>query len=193
MKLRIFLKIFIGSFYGLILILSAQLQAQENDNGTPTTLSGEGASIDTVKTSTTESDWLPTTSLYLELGGKVLYSLNVDFRKRENFAFSIGASYIREDADSNEHAQSMFFPSVMGYYLTGKSHRIELGGGLCPGFGSSEGLAAMAVYGVAGYRYQKKKGLIFRVGFTPFITIPVSKDDSFGVVPWAAISLGYSF
>jgi hypothetical protein len=49
----------------------------------------------------------------------------------------------------------------MGYYLTGKRHRLELGGGLCPGFGSSEGLAAMAIYGNAGYRYQKKKGLIF--------------------------------
>lgn len=166
-------------FFGIILALSFQLQAQEKGIGIPMT---------------TEAEWLPATSLYIELGGRVLYSLNIDFRRRENFALGIGASFIKEDADNSEmDSQSMFFPSVMGYYLGGKRHRLELGGGLCPGIGSSEGLAAMALYGTVGYRIQKKKGLIFRVGFTPFLAIPVSKDDSFAVVPWAAISLGYSF
>lgn len=189
-----FLKILKRSFFGFILFLSVQLQAQENDSGTPAAFSGQNASIDTVMTTSAEHGWLPTTSLYIELGGKVFYSLNVDFRKKENFALSVGASYFKEDGgDSTEQAQSMIFPNVMAYYLTGKRHRLELGGGLCPGFGSSEGLAAIAVYGNVGYRYQKKKGLIFRIGFTPFIGIPVSKDDSFVVMPWAAISLGYSF
>lgn len=166
-------------FFGIILSLSIQMQAQENDTVTPTT---------------TESDWLPSTSLYIELGGRVLYSLNIDFRKRENFALGIGASFNKEDANnSEEDSQSIFFPSVMGYYLGGKRHRIELGGGLCAGIGSSEGLAAMALYGVAGYRIQKKKGLIFRIGFTPFIGIPVSEGDNPAIVPWAGISLGYSF
>jgi hypothetical protein len=36
--------------------------------------------------STIASEWLPTTAVYLELGGKVLYSLNVDFRRKETFA-----------------------------------------------------------------------------------------------------------
>jgi hypothetical protein len=194
METGMLLKILKRSFSGLILFLSVQMQAQEKDNGTPLTLSEENARKDTVTTLAKESEWLPTTSIYIELGGRVLYSLNVDFRKRENFALCIGASYFKEgDGDSNEYSQSMFFPSVMGYYLGGKRHRLELGGGLCAGFGSSQGFAAMALYGSAGYRYQKKKGLIFRVGFTPFLTIPISEDDSFAVIPWAGISLGYSF
>lgn len=193
MKPRIFLEIFTAFFSGLILILSDQVQAQKYDNGNPTTFIGEGIRKDTIKSSITDSVWLPTTSLYFELGGKVFYSLNVDFRKRENFALSIGASYFKEDGDSNEISQSMLFTSVMAYYLGGKRHRLELGGGLCPGFGTSEGLKAMAVYGNVGYRYQKKKGLIFRVAFTPFIGIPASTDGNLVVMPWAAISLGYSF
>ena len=176
-----------------LIVCSVQIQAQVKDNGTPTTLFAENASIDTIKTSATKSEWLPTTSVYLELGGKIFYSLNVDFRKRESFALSVGASYFKEDANSDAESQSMLFTSVMGYYLTGKRHRLELGGGLCPGFGSSDGFAAMAIYGNVGYRYQKKKGLIFRVAFTPFVGIPVSEDGSFTVMPWAAISLGYSF
>jgi hypothetical protein len=191
METRKFVRIFVKSLLGSILLLSLQSQAQENE--VPMIPFAQDAGKDTVKTSASESGWLPTTSLYLELGGKVFYSLNVDFRKKENLAFSLGASYFPEDGNSDTESQSMIFTSVMGYYLTGKRHRIELGGGLCPGFGTSEGLAAMAVYGNAGYRYQKKKGLIFRVAFTPFMGIPVSKDDSFVVMPWAAISLGYSF
>lgn len=193
METRTFVKIVVISFFGFIFFLSVQMQAQEKVNITPASLPGQNESIDTVKTFTAESDWVPTTSLYFELGGKVLYSLNVDFRKRENFALSVGASYIVEDGNSDVESQSMIFTSVMGYYFTGKRHRLELGGGLCPGFGSSDGFAAMAVYGNVGYRYQKKKGLIFRVAFTPFVGIPVSEDGSFTVMPWAAISLGYSF
>ncbi len=189
-----FLRIFKRFFFGIILFLSFQIQAQVIDKGTLTTTSGENAGNDTIRKLTEGTDWLPTTSLYIELGGKVFYSLNADFRKKKNFALSIGASYLKEEENnSHKYAQSMFFPSVMGYYLGGKRHRLELGGGLCAGIGSYQGLAAMALYGGAGYRYQKKKGLIFRIGFTPFITIPVSEDDNFGVVPWAGISLGYSF
>ena len=194
MEPKKFLKILLRSLLGFVLLLSIQLQAQEKDNGTPATHAGENAGNDTVMTPAAASEWLPTTSLYIELGGRVWYSLNVDFRKRENFAFGIGVSYFIENkGDSVESSQSMIFPSVMGYYLGGKKHRIELGGGLCPGFGSSEGFTAMALYGSAGYRYQKKKGLIFRVAFTPFLAIPLSDEDSFAVIPWAGISLGYSF
>ncbi len=182
------------SLYGFVLFLSVQLQAQEKDNETPLKFAVENARHDTVIAPAAASEWLPTTSLYVELGGRVLYTLNADFRRREKFAFSIGASYNKEDNDdSAKSSQSIIFPSVMGYYLGGKKHRIELGGGLCPGFGSAEGFAAMAIYGSAGYRIQKKKGLIFRIAFTPFLTIPLSDEESFSVIPWAGISLGYSF
>lgn len=194
MKTGMYLKILKRSILGFILFLTLQLQAQEKDNGTLTTLSGENASKDTVKTFTTESEWLPAYSLYIELGGKLWYSLNIDFRKRENFALSIGISYLEdEDANTKEYYQSLFNPSVMCYYLGGERHRFELGGGLSSLIGSSQGLTAMMLHGVVGYRYQKKKGLIFRAGFTPFITIPIAEDVNSGVFPWAGVSLGYSF
>ena len=117
-------------------------------------------------------------------------SLNVDFRKRENQAISIGVSYWW---DTEEHAQSIFIPSVMGYYLCGKRHRLELGGGLGPFIGTYLGLGSMMLFGNVGYRYQKKKGLIFRIGFTPFMSIPIAEDVRFVVLPWAGISFGYSF
>lgn len=173
------------------LLLQFHSTAQENLTSGLNAI--EAAPMDTTKCNAAESEWIPTTALYLELGGKVLYSLNVDFRRKENFAISAGVSYYKEEGDSETISQAVIFTSVMGYYLTGKRHRLELGGGLCPGFGTSEGLAAMAVYGNIGYRYQKKKGLIFRAAFTPFVGIPLSKDDNYTVMPWAGISLGYSF
>ena len=188
-----FLKKLLLTFPEVIFLLAIESVAQET--GSPAINEGRVNRADTAITSAIASEWLPTTAVYLELGGKVLYSLNVDFRKKEDFAFSAGASYYKEDGDTDTavDSQSMLFASVMGYYLTGKQHRLELGGGICPGFGSSEGLAAMAIYGSVGYRYQRKKGLIFRVAFTPFVGIPVGKDDHISVIPWAAISLGYSF
>jgi len=178
------------SFFGFIIFVSVQLQAKENDNGTLKTFLGEHARKDTLKTFTMESDWSPTTSLYIELGGKFLPSLNVDFRKRENFAISIGTSYW---LDAEENKQSMFLPSVMGYYLSGKRHRLELGGGLGPFIGTYTGLTSIMLFGNVGYRYQKKKGLIFRIGFTPWMAIPIAEDASFMALPWAGISFGYSF
>lgn len=186
-----FLKKLLLTFPEAIILLAMASPAQET--GSSAIIAGRANRADTVMASAIESDWVPTTAVYLELGGKVFYSLNVDFRRKETYAFSVGASYFIEDGSSDTESQSMLFTSVMGYFLTGKRHRLELGVGLCPGFGSSEGLAAMAIYGNVGYRYQKKKGLIFRLAFTPFVGIPVAKDDAVTVMPWAAVSLGYSF
>jgi hypothetical protein len=183
-------KILIKSFFGLIIFFSVQLQAKENDTGTITTTLEKHAGKDTLKISTIESDWFPTTSLYIELGGKFIPSINVDFRKRENAAISIGISYWQ---DSEEHKQSLFIPSVMGYYLCGTRHRLELGGGLGPFIGTYKGLASMMFFGDVGYRYQKKKGLIFRIGFTPCLGIPIAEGVRFMAFPWAGISFGYSF
>jgi hypothetical protein len=79
METRMFFRILKRSFFGFILFLSVQIQGQEKDNGTLTATSGENTDKDTVGTFTTESDWLPTTSLYIELGGRVLYSIKERF------------------------------------------------------------------------------------------------------------------
>jgi len=49
------------------------------------------------------------------------------------------------------------------------------------------------VHGIIGYRYQKKKGLLFRVGFTPMLEIPLTNEGSYAVIPWVGLSMGYSF
>lgn len=161
---------------GLIIFLSFQLQAKANDE-------------DSLNTVNKEAEWFPTTSLYFELGGKFFPSLNVDFRKRENFAVSIGIGFWK---DSEEHEQLIFSPSVNAYFLFGKRNRIELGGGTGTFLSTYEGLASLLVFGNVGYRYQKKKGLFFRLGFTPFIGIPVNDKSRFLATPWAGLSFGYS-
>lgn len=162
---------------GFAILFSVQLQGQEINN-------------DTLKTLNKESNWIPTTSLYIELGGKFFPSINVDFRKKENFALCIGTSFW---FDAEGHKQLLILPSVNGYYLGGKRHRLEIGGGLGPFIGTYMGLSSIELIGNIGYRYQKKKGLIFRIGFTPLMAIPISKDARFMAIPWAGISLGYSF
>ena len=177
-----FSKILKSSLFGFVLFLSAQLQAQEKDNGTPAALSTENAIIDTVNSFTPESEWLPVTSVYVEFAGKGWLSLNVDFRRKEWYAISIGAALFEEGVG----------PNVMGYYFGGKRHRLELGGG-ASGIIEDGGFNSIMVHGVIGYRNQKKKGLIFRAGVTPMFEIPFTDDGKYVFIPWAGISLGYSF
>jgi len=138
----------------------------------------------------TKPDWNSTTSLYFELGGKFFPSLNIDFRKREDFALSTGIGFWK---DSEEHEQLIFTPSVNAYYLFGKNNRIEIGGGIGPFISTYKGLASFLLFGNFGYRYQRKKGLLFRIGLTPFVSIPVNGKSRFLATPWIGISLGYCF
>jgi hypothetical protein len=127
-------------------------------------------------------DWKSCISPFIELGGKGFLSLNVDFRSKESHAISIG--YLLEG----------FTPNIMYYYFAGKRHRIEIGGGLSAGFSNDLSIAAGIIHGVIGYRYQKKKGLFFRAGFTPFYVIFFNNKDRNNIFyPWAGLSLGYSF
>lgn len=127
--------------------------------------------------------WEPSTSVFLELLGKGFYSVNVDFRKTSTKAFSIGLQYVGDG----------FWPSLMYYHFSGKRLRFETGGGLSGILTKEDGIAGMGIHGVVGYRYQKKNGLLFRGGFTPFIGIPFTSDGKFVIVPFPGVSLGYSF
>jgi len=108
--------------------------------------------------------------------------LNIDFRIKETYAIGIGAAGIEEGVS----------PNVMGYYFGGKRHRLEVGGGVS-GIIADGSFISMVVNGVIGYRYQKKKGLLFRAGFTPMFTIPFTDEGNYAVIPWAGLSLGYNF
>ncbi|HRZ49974.1 MAG TPA: hypothetical protein P5338_11340 [Bacteroidales bacterium] len=126
--------------------------------------------------------WRPCISPFIELLGKGFFSLNVDFRRKESHSFSIGVAGIEEG----------WSPNVMYYHFSGKRHRFEAGGGLSGNF--QDGSAVnMVVHGVVGYRYQKKKGLLFRAGFTPMLIVPFSAESKIAFIPWAGVSLGYCF
>jgi hypothetical protein len=123
----------------------------------------------------------PGIAFFLELGGKLWYSLNVDYRRNKSEAMSLGIQWIGNG----------FFPYLMYYRFRGETYRSEIGGGFS-GVVTDDGLMAVAIHGVLGYRYQKKNGLLFRIGFTPFIGIPLTREGRFMIVPWAGISVGYS-
>ncbi len=144
-------------FIVILLIICSQLYSQEN-----------------------ESDDLPGSALYLEMGGKFFASLNVDFGINEANRISLGISPVEPD----------IVPSIMYYHLSGNNNRFEVGGGL--GFVvildreiEREKFKGVVAFGVIGYRYQNKNGFLFRAGFTPLIC-----SDIF--LPLVGISLGYS-
>lgn len=171
MKANIYQGIFKRPFFGLLFILSVQLQAQE-------------CRVESVAlhSASTFNDWEPCISPFFELLGKGWFSLNVDYRIKETYAISIGVAAIEEGIS----------PNVMGYYFEGKRHRLEMGGGLSINFKEGS-IYNMFVHGVIGYRYQKKKGLLFRTGLTPMIVIPLTDESKYAIIPLAGISLGYSF
>ena len=83
-------------------------------------------------------------------------------------------------------------PNIMCYYLAGKrNHRFEIGGGFSirPVWNKDiNGDFPLAFHGVIGYRYQKRRGLLFRVGLTPSYW----PDAGSSPWPWMGISFGYS-
>lgn len=166
-----------------IFLLPFLLFAEEVSTDTDKVSQKEIVGKDNMQDSTKVFEWKPSTSLYFELLGKGFYSINVDFRKTKLRAWSVGMS-VAEDG---------FFPSVMYYHFGGQRYRFELGGGLSAVFTQTDGMAGMGIHGVVGYRYQKKKGLIFRIGFTPFLGIPFTETGKTMFVPLIGISLGYSF
>lgn len=129
-----------------------------------------------------DSVWEPCISPFIEFGGKGWLSLNIDFRIKETYAVSAGIAGIEEG----------IAPNVMGYFFGGKRHRLETGGGLSVNFKDGT-IYNMFVHGVIGYRYQQKKGLLFRAGFTPMFAIPLTDEGKYAVIPWAGLSLGYCF
>lgn len=165
----------------IIQLFSAGSFAQERDSGRINESDMTGNYQNTQK-DTVNLEWKPCVSAFAELLGKGWLSLNVDFRRKETYAISIAATILEEG----------FGPNVMFYYFGGRRHRLEMGGG-ASGIIEEEGFNSMMVHGVIGYRSQKKKGLLFRTGFTPMFEIPFTEDGKFVFIPWVGLSLGYSF
>ena len=156
-----------------------QTEKQQNQNlSKPQTVISDSGKIQAYQDTVYQA---PGIAFFLELGGKLWYSLNVDYRRNKSEAMSLGIQWIGNG----------FFPYLMYYRFRGESYRSEIGGGFS-GVVTDDGLMAVAIHRVLGYRYQKKNGLIYRIGFTPFIGIPLTSEGRFMIVPWAGISVGYS-
>jgi hypothetical protein len=166
----------------ILCFVCRSLFAQERDSDRVGGLEVFDSGIDSLRNSSAIV-WEPCISPFIEFLGKGFLTLNVDFRKKESYAISIGI-----------HPFEGLFPNIMYYHFSGKRHRFELGGGFSTGFSKDFNLAAILIHGSIGYRYQKKKGLFFRTGLTPFYVImPKDKARSNKFYPLVGLSLGYSF
>jgi hypothetical protein len=167
----------------LLFIFSfSYLNGQATGNNT---FYGSVASDSNAYSQQTPSDlvWKPCISPFIELLGKGFLSLNVDFRRKESHAISVGIQPFEGLA-----------PDIMYYHFSGKRYRFETGGGFTLAFSNDFSLAALLIHGSVGYRYQKKKGLFFRAGFTPLYVIMFNdKARSNKLFPFPGLSLGYCF
>lgn len=169
-------------FISISLLFSVQLYSKATDSD-PQKISDNFNIGDISGQNLPDSLWKPCISPFIELLGKGFISLNVDFRKKESYAISFGIQPFEG-----------ILPNIMYYHFFGKRHRIELGGGLSGGLSKDFNLAVILIHGDIGYRYQKKKGLFFRVGFTPlYIILLDDPDRSNKLYPFGGLSLGYSF
>lgn len=134
-------------------------------------------------------------AIYTELIGKGFFSFNVDFPIKTRHRFSVGLTALDYDIEDYENSLvgegGALTAGIMYYYLKGKKNSfLELGAGLSLfhrlGVDYHQD-SPLSLHGVIGYRYQKKDGLLFRVGFTPFLRV----NNWF--LPLVGISFGYSW
>ena len=163
---------------------------------------------------------IPGTSIYLDIGGHLsLGSLNYErilFHSRDFYLSArIGAGYIPPTINTVS-----LIGLVNGIYQISDVFCLEMGIGVADtytfwkGYYNESGTDSDTIYhpagsfidpiltGFAGIRVQKKKGFLFRFGFTPLIELTniienrmvykqVQATDSF--IPWIGMSFGYSF
>jgi hypothetical protein len=136
----------------------------------------------------------PQQAVYAELGGRgVVYSLNYDrrFRSVDGLGASAGICVFHVIDIS-----SVFSLPTSVYYLIGKNNNyLELGAGTT--FLVKYSGVSMEIHNIdlvlnftAGYRYQKKRGFIFRAGLTPLISV---KNGLSGLPFWLGVSFGHAF
>jgi len=126
----------------------------------------------------------PKLSFFFEFLGKGIYSFNTDYRFNRSNAFSVGISFVEEGA---------YMPNFMYYHFGGRKFRRELGIGMNATVTQTDGIVHILINGVWGYRYQKKNGLLFRFGFTPFLIYGVGGGSHLAeIFPSIGLSLGFS-
>lgn len=151
-------------------------------------------------------------SFFLEAGGPgLLYSVNYERVLENDFGLRVGFSYTSFSASagsSSASASFMAIPVIASYLgLREGNHILELGGGATAIYfngagssgvvaGSGSGLTALGT-AMIGYRRQPVNGgFQFRVGLEALVGKGLSfsnpDPNSFGVLPWMYMSLGFS-
>ena len=140
-------------------------------------------------------------AVYFELfGSGGLYSVNFEKQVGPSRYFRAGAAYwSSENFFSSRKFRTVAVPLVYGYLLGSGNHHLETGGGVVVGQeNDSEGSSGIfsSLTSVIGYRYQKPEGgFLFRVGFTPFLSLSGGEDaflDEGGTASFG-VTLGKSF
>ncbi|MDF1673824.1 MAG: hypothetical protein P1U41_09970 [Vicingaceae bacterium] len=137
-------------------------------------------------------------SVYLEVGGSGLwYSINYDriLFKREHKALSVraGISYLGDFSDTN----AITIPISASFLYGRNKNFLEVGGGPTTLHSFAESITGVGAIGIIGFRHQhtNNKGLMYRIVFNPFL-VEYSTDKGYWnwvAIPWAGISLGYTF
>ncbi len=127
------------------------------------------------------SEDYPAVSAFLEFGGRIYYTVNADYRWNERYSASFGICVV----------DGVFANVLLSRYF-GKKHRIETALG-CEWLIFKDGIPGMFAQGLIGYRYQKKKGLIFRAGVYGLLGIPYRPDGRVLFAPLPGLSIGYCF
>ena len=144
-------------------------------------------------------------AVFLELGGNgLVYSINYERLFGDtDFSLRVGLSYISlaaSNSRTNAKLGIVTVPVLANYYVGGRDHKLQLGGGLTflsvsgqngdtGNIVTVSGLVPAPTLAV-GYRYLPARGgFTFFIGFTPFI-IPGNAQV---LKPWAGMSVGGAF
>lgn len=128
-------------------------------------------------------------SVYVELGGNsFIYSINYDYMFQlsdlTKLAIGAGFEYIDEiEINKTSYGDSFCITPAANLLIGRSSHHFETGVAAFYPLSASIIIPTVRL----GYRYQPKNGgFLFRIGATPLI-VPGA------ILPWAGLSVGYTF
>jgi len=133
-------------------------------------------------------------AIYIELLGSAGFIYNVSYdriifnHKNQNISVGLGIQYYN---DNRSEINLQTISPQINYLLGSNRHFLELGVGLFWDFLDSD---VNSLIMRIGYRYQRKNGLFYKIGFTPALTkLFLRFGEGYTIIPWGGIALGYAF